>query len=84
MMTAENLLELNRSAQAPDGSCLATVTRVTGGRPYVRFDGDAAESPTRYPVATGVSFAAGNRVWMQAVPGGGSSKKYIIAFRITP
>ena len=58
---------------------MATVTRVVNSRPYIRFDGEANESPTRYPISTGLTFSAGNRVLL--LPAGGT---YIIIARITP
>lgn len=75
---AKEFLEIASGKPKKSGNQLATVTRVVSSRPYIKFDGESVESPVLYPYATGLTFATGNRVFMQEING-----KYIIAYKIT-
>lgn len=78
MITAEQLNSMYSKDKKKENR-LATVTRLEGGRPYVRFDGESQESSKKYAIAVGLTFAVGNRVFMQEIGG-----TYIIAYKITP
>ena len=78
MITAEKLNAMYQKPKQPINR-LATVTRMENGRPYVRFDGEDSESTKKYATATGLTFAVGDRVFMQQIGG-----TYIIAYKITP
>ncbi len=76
--TAEQILGMMSPPQGAQNK-FATVTRLVSSRPFVMIDGEDDESPTRYPIAYGLSVSAGQRVLL--VPVGGT---YVIVCRITP
>jgi hypothetical protein len=56
---------------------LATVTALSGGRPLVTIDGETNQRTKLYPYASGLTFAVGDRVFLQAV-----GNSYVIAYKI--